>query len=67
MSLISDRAAINFAASFYRAIGFGRSVQEAFDQGKTALALQGIGEEETLELLTRDGVDASEVVLVRPS
>ena len=38
---IGDKAAITFAASFYRAIGFGRSVQEAFDQGKVALMLGG--------------------------
>ena len=30
---IGDEAAIIFAASFYRAIGFGRSIKEAFDQG----------------------------------
>ncbi len=63
---IGDRAGITFAASFYRALGFGRSVREAFDQGKTSVMLMGVGEEETIELLTRDGVDASEVVLVRP-
>ncbi len=36
---IGDRAAIIFAASFYRALGFGRSVREAFEQGKVALLL----------------------------
>ena len=56
---IGDQASIVFAASFYRAIGFGRSVQEAFDQGKTALLLEGIPEEKTPELLVRQGVDAS--------
>jgi len=61
---IGDQAAITFAASFYRAIGFGRSVQEAFDQGVAALLLEGIPEEKTPKLLVRDGVDASQVVLV---
>ncbi len=63
---IGDRAAITFAASFYRAIGFGRSVKEAFDQGNTALMLEGIPEQETAELLSRSGINASEVVLVSP-
>ena len=30
---VTDRAAIKFAASFYGALAFGRSVQKAFDQG----------------------------------
>src|SRR5262249_5711313 len=41
---IGDEAAITFAASFYRALAFGRSVQEAFDLGRTALLLEGIPE-----------------------
>ncbi|GAC1392727.1 MAG: hypothetical protein NVSMB38_17290 [Ktedonobacteraceae bacterium] len=56
---IGDRAATIFAASFYRAIGFGRSVQEAFDQGKAALLLEGIPEESTPELVVKAGVDPS--------
>jgi hypothetical protein len=32
---IDDGAATVFTSSFYRAIGFGRSIQEAFDQGQT--------------------------------
>jgi len=42
---IGDDAAITFASSFYRAIGFGRSVKEAFEQGIAALLLEGIAEE----------------------
>jgi hypothetical protein len=63
---ISDDAAIVFAASFYRALGFGRSVKEAFELGKAALLLEGIPEEKTPELLTRQGVDASAMILVQP-
>lgn len=62
---IGDKAAIVFAASFYRAIGFGRSVQEAFDQGKTALLLEDIPEENTPELLVRTGVDPSRIFLIK--
>lgn len=61
---IGDEAAIIFAASFYRAIGFGRSIQEAFDQGKAAIMLEGIPEASTPKILTRKGVDPSSIVLI---
>jgi WD40 repeat protein len=61
---ISDRAAIKFAASFYGALAFGKSVQKAFEQGVARLSAEGIGEVDTPELLVRAGVDASRVVLV---
>jgi hypothetical protein len=64
---IGDQAAIVFAASFYRALGFGRSVKEAFDQGRTALLLESILEENTPELLMKDGVDAGQVFLAGPA
>ena len=63
---IGDDAAIVFAASFYRALGFGRSVKEAFEVGKAALLLEGIPEDKTPELLTRAGVDASAIIFVQP-
>ncbi len=63
-SAIGDKAAIIFAASFYRAIGFGRSVKEAFEQGKVALMLEGIPEETTPELLCKSGIDPSTVFLI---
>jgi hypothetical protein len=64
---ISDRAAIKFAASFYGALAFGRSVRTAFEQGLARLSAEGIGEVDTPELLVRAGVDASRVVLVGPA
>lgn len=54
---IGDEAAIIFAASFYRAIGFGRSLKKSFDQGITALLLEGISEENVPELLVKNGVE----------
>ena len=63
---IGDQAAITFAASFYRAIGFGRSIQEAFEQGKIALLLEGIPEENTPEILVKAGIDPSRIFLVAP-
>ena len=61
---ITDRAAIKFAASFYGALAFGRSVQKAFEQGVARLSAEGIAEVDTPELLVRVGIDASRVVLV---
>jgi len=63
---IGDKAAIVFAASMYRAIGFNKSVQDAYDQGVTALLLEDIPEQHTPELLVKDGVDASQVFLLNP-
>jgi TIR domain/CHAT domain len=61
---IGDEAAAMFAASFYRALGFGRSVQNAFDQGLVALAVRNIPEEDIPQLLVKDGVDPHQVMLV---
>src|SRR5262249_19001088 len=63
---VGDRAAIVFAAAFYRAIGFGRSVREAFEQGQAALQLEGISGHRTPELVARKGVDPTQVILVAP-
>ena len=63
---IGDAAAIIFAASFYRAIGWGRSVQDAFDQGTTALLLEGIPEDKTPVIVTRKGMTAEAINLVDP-
>ena len=61
---VGDDAAIAFAASFYQAIGFGRSIAEAFEQGKTAILLEGIPGAETPRLLARRGADPSAIFLV---
>lgn len=63
---IGDDAAIAFAAAFYQAIGFGRSVKGAFESGKSALMLEGIPEEKTPELICRMGVDPAAIVLIEP-
>lgn len=62
---IGDEAAIVFASTFYGALVFGRSVGQAFEQGRTALMLQGIPEENTPVLLTRPGADALMVSFVK--
>jgi hypothetical protein len=63
---IDDKAAVVFIASFYRALGFGRSVQNAFDQGLAALEVQGMAKSDVPRLLTRAGVDPAHVLLVAP-
>lgn len=63
---IGDEAARLFASQFYSAIGFGHSVQTAFDQAKAALMLEGVSEENTPELFVADGVDPKELFIVRP-
>ncbi len=59
---IDDRSAIIFAASFYSAIGFGRSVQQAFDQGVAALMLNGMPDHDVPQLLVRQGVDPKQAM-----
>ena len=61
---IGDEAAVVFASTFYGALAFGLSVGQAFEQGRTALMLQGIPEENTPVLLTRPGDDALTISFV---
>jgi len=63
---IGNGAARKFAGSFYQGIGFGRSVLEAFEQGKTTLMLGEIGDDNAPELLVRAGIDARDVFLIKP-
>ncbi len=63
---IGDDAAQVFASQFYSAIGFGFSLQKAFDQAKAQLMLEGIEEENTPELFTRDGLSPDDIFLVKP-
>ena len=63
---IGDRAACVFASQFYSAIGFGKSLAAAFEQGKAALMLENIPEDDTPELFVADDVDPEQLILVRP-
>jgi len=60
---ISDDAAIAFAGSFYRALAYGRSIQQAFDQARTSIMLQGIPEQDVPRLHARSGIDLSNMIL----
>jgi hypothetical protein len=61
---ILDDAAIRFDAAFYRAVAFGHSVRTAYEQAVVALRMEHFGEENTPELVARDGVDPESIVLV---
>lgn len=64
--LIPDTAAITFGASFYRAIGFGNSVHEAYEQASLAISMEGYSDAHCPVLLARDGVDPTKIFLVSP-
>lgn len=66
LTRIGDKAARVFASYFYSAIGYGKSVRQAFEQAKASLMLEGIPEHETPALFVADGQDASQLILVRP-
>ncbi|HWN67597.1 MAG TPA: CHAT domain-containing protein [Haliangium sp.] len=61
---ISEQAVVYFAAAFYRALAFGRSVDNAFGQGQLSLLLENTDENEIPELVRGPGVDPASVVLV---
>jgi len=52
---IGDRAAIKFAVGFYDALGYGRSIEEAFQFGLLAIDLENIPESATPVLYANQG------------
>lgn len=62
---ISDEAARVFAAQLYSSIGFGYSIQTAFNQAVALLMLEGIHEEDTPKLYVKDMIDPNELVFVQ--
>lgn len=61
---IGDKAAIAFASQLYSSIGFGHSLQTAFDQARAAIALASPSEVNTPALHVRDGLDTAEIYYV---
>lgn len=61
---IDDEAARIFAASFYRALAFGKSVKGAFDEARVALLMEGFNDDAP-QLLTRTGVEPDAVKLLQ--
>jgi hypothetical protein len=61
----ADEAAILFASAFYRAVGFGRSVQTAFDLGIAAILMSNVAEfAGTPQLFVRRGAKGSSLILI---
>jgi hypothetical protein len=63
---IGDKAAISFAAAFYQALGYGKSVKTAFDLGCAQIDLENLGEQDTPKLLALNN-DPETVVFVHNS
>jgi hypothetical protein len=61
---VGDDAARTFSAAFYRALGFGRTVKNAFEQGLAAIVLEGFDDADVPVLLVRSGVDDATLVIV---
>lgn len=66
-SAIGDEAARVFAAQFYSGIGFGLPLEKAFGQAKSALLLENIPENNTPELYLQEGLEAAELIIVKPA
>jgi hypothetical protein len=64
---IGDHAARVFSSRFYSSIGFGHSLEKAFEQGKAALMLEDIKQEDIPELFTHSDLDPAEIVIVNPT
>jgi hypothetical protein len=61
---IGDEAAARFAAAFYQALAFGRSVRTAFDLGVGQIDLAGLAEQDIPQLVAVRG-KAEDIVFVR--
>jgi hypothetical protein len=62
---IEDGAAIAFAAAFYEALGYGRSIQDAFDLALVQLTAAG-ADRSLAKMHKRRTVKPSEIILVNP-
>jgi hypothetical protein len=61
--IISEAAAIEFAAGFYEALGYGRSALTAFELGAVQVGLRDQNGEKAITMKVRPGVDPSQVFL----
>jgi hypothetical protein len=64
---VGDEAAKVFAAQFYNALAFGKSLRDAFEQAKLQVVLATGSPSGTPQLHTAPGLDAADVYLVRPA
>lgn len=54
---IGDKAGVAFAGAFYRALGFGTSIREAFASANAELGLTRMPRSKGIELFVRNGLD----------
>ena len=57
---IGDKVGVAFAGAFYRALGFGKSVPDAFESAKAELALTKIPRSGAIELFVRGGLSVKD-------
>jgi Tol biopolymer transport system component len=60
---IDDESAIQFAASFYQGLGYGKDIKTAFELGCLQINLENLGEQDTPQLLA-DRTDPAQIFLV---
>ena len=53
---IGDKVSVAFAGAFYRALGFGKSVRDAFESATAELALTKMPRSRGIELFVRNGI-----------
>jgi hypothetical protein len=51
---------VAFAGAFYRALGFGRSIRDAFESAKAELALTKIPRSRGIELFVKEGLNEND-------
>ena len=57
---IGDKASVAFAGAFYRALGFGKSIRDAFESAKAELALTKMPRSRGIELFVKKGLSESD-------
>jgi len=53
---IGDKGSVAFAGAFYRALGFGKSIREAFESARAELVLTKMPRTQGIELFVREGL-----------
>jgi len=65
-SSVTDVAACEFAAAFYQAIAYGKSIKTAFELGINAIQLEGLTGDEDIPIFhNRTGIDDATLLLPR--
>ena len=63
---ILDPSALAFAGGFYRALGYGRSIETAFELGRNEIDLAGLDDHDVPHLHARNGIDPGSVTFIEP-